>query len=256
MIAVLAVIVVLIGAALLNGGTVHLKGGDYACGIGFEGLRVKRVKQVLDLGETAGMGGAYYSEDVAQAVREFQHQKNLPETGETDFATWNAMGFTREEWELCGTYCTPSEAGLFDGRERRIELMIERAHQYLGDPYVIGASGPPGRSYGLDCSGLVIQALYAAGVAMDDINPVSHAQPGHEYESRNLWLSDYFTVVDYEERVRGDLIFYGNAEGIVTHIAIYLGGDEVIESWPGGVQISPVIDKRHSTVIGVKRVFR
>ena len=62
-------------------------------------------------------------------------------------------------------------------------------------------------------------------------------------------------MVKFEERERGDLIFYGNEQGIVIHIAIYLGDDQVIESWPNEVQISPVIDKRHPDIIGVKRVF-
>ena len=232
-----------------------LPGADYSVGIGFEGLKVKRVIQAFDIKDTTGMGGAYYDETVQDAVYRFQLENGLATTGETDLATWKALGFSEEEWDLCSGYQTPARVKASASREEKIEAMIERAYEYLGDPYVIGASGPSGASYGVDCSGLVMQALYAAGVSMSDINPVTHAQPGHEYESRNMWKSDYFTVVDYEDRERGDLIFYCNEKDIVIHVAIYLGEDEVIESWPDEVQVSPVIDERHPMIKGVKRVF-
>ena len=228
---------------------------NYAVGVGYEGLKVKRVIQAFDLKETRGMGGAYYDETVQDAVRQFQEERGLEATGETDLATWKALGYTEEEWEVCSLYQSPCKVNATASREEKIEAMIERAYDYLGDPYVIGASGPPGASYGVDCSGLVMQGLYAAGISLSDINPYTHAQPGHEYESRNMWNSDHFTVVDFEERERGDLIFYCNDDGIVIHVAIYLGGDEVIESWPNEVQVSPVIDQRHPMIKGVKRVF-
>ena len=252
MILLAAIIVIIIVAA---NSCSKQPGADYTVGIGFEGLRVKRTIEALDLKETTGMGGAYYDESVAEAVKEFQEQNGLKATGEVDLKTWKALGLSEEEWDICGDYHSPAKVGSDAAKEEKIEAMIERAYEYLDDPYVIGASGPPGKEYGLDCSGLVMQALFAAGVSMSDINPVSHAQPGHEYESRNIWNSDYFTVVDYEDRERGDLIFYSDPQGIVIHIAIYLGDDEIIESWPNKVQVSPVIDNRHNIIKGVKRVF-
>ena len=228
---------------------------NYSPDVGFEGLRVKRVIDALDLRETTGMGGAYYDDGVKDAVYQFQLDHGLKATGVTDLETWKALGLTEQEWDICGAYQSPSSVDDNSSREDKIEAMIDRAYEYLGDPYVIGASGPPGRDYGLDCSGLVMQALFAAGVIMSDINPVTHAQPGHEYESRNMWNSDHFTVVDYKDRERGDLIFYCNKAGIVIHVAIYLGNNRVIESWPDKVQISSVLDKRHRIIKGVKRVF-
>ena len=35
----------------------------------------------------------------------------------------------------------------------------------------------------------------------------------------------------------------------------HLGDDQVIESWPNEVQVSSIIDDRHATIKGVKRVF-
>ena len=253
---VLIVLAVLgMGLFLLLRDPVHLEDQNSSIWIGYEGLRVKRVMQALDLGETTGMGGAYYDEQTANAVAAFQEENGLNADGRVDLRTWKALGLTKGEWDLCGTYHSPKRTGLFSSRVDRIEAMIDRAYDYLGDPYVIGASGPPGASYGLDCSGLVIQALYAAGVALSDINPVTHAKPGHEYESRNLWNSGYFTKVPYEERERGDLVFYVDGAGIVIHVAIYLGDNQVIEAWPDEVQVSDIVDGRHPLVVGLKRVF-
>ena len=252
-----AIAVVVIVLVIMSGsGNRSMSDKNYTVGVGFEGLRVKRVIQAFGLRETAGMGGAYYDETVRDAVYQFQQENGLKATGETDLATWNALGFTKEEWNICGAYQSPAKVNAGASREEKIEAMIERAYDYLGDPYVIGASGPPGETYGLDCSGLMMQALYAGGIAMSDINPVTHAHPGHEYESRNIWNSDHFTVVDYKDRERGDLIFYCDRDGIVNHVALYLGDDEVIESWPNEVQVSPVLDKRHGMIKGVKRVFQ
>lgn len=235
--------------------SVNINNPSYSCGIGFEGLRVKRVMQIFNLGDTTGMGGAYYDENAYLAVSDFQQQKGLPVTGEVDLDTWKAMGLSQEEWNLCGSYRSPAAVKKDASREERIEAMIARAYDYLGDPYVIGASGPPGRIYGLDCSGLVLQGMYAAGFDLQGINPVTHAHPGHEYESRNMWTSDQLQQVDYDDRQRGDLIFYESGSGVVIHVAIYLGDDQVIESWPDEVQVSSMIDMRHPYVMGVKRVF-
>ena len=131
--------------------------------------------------------------------------------------------------------------------------MISRAYDYLGDNYIIGASGAPG--LGIDCSGLIMQALYAAGIDMSPINPVRHASPGYEYESANIWASSKFKHVDYKERKRGDIIIYCNEKGTVIHSAIYLGDDKIIEAWPNQVTESAVLNYQHSLVKGVVRPF-
>ena len=228
---------------------------DYSCDIGFEGLRVKRTMEALGLGDGTGMGGSCYDEDTAESVRYFQKANGLEPTGKVDLETWQMMGYSKTEWDNCGNYRSQDCTSPGMSNEEKIEIMIDRACNYLNDPYVIGASGPAGPEYGLDCSGLVMQALYAAGVSMPDISPVTHAYPGHEYESRNIWDSSYFTVVDVEDRQRGDLVFYEDENGIIYHVSIYLGDDQVIESWPPMVMISDLTAPYHTHIKGIKRVF-
>ncbi len=232
---------------------ISLSGGGYNLSYGFEGVKVMQVIRRLGLGSGIGMGGAFYGHNVQNAVANFQRNNGLSVTGNVDLLTWLRLGFSQFEWEHWGAYVSPMKVNESSSRSDHIEAMISTAYSYMGTPYVIGASGPPGT--GVDCSGLVMQALYAAGLDISPINPVRHAHPGYEYESRNMWASSQFMHVAYEERQRGDLIFYQNSSGVVIHVAIYLGNDMVIESWPNEVVVWPIRNGSRSNIKGVVRPF-
>lgn len=232
---------------------ITLSGGGYNLSVGYEGIKVRKVIQRLGLGNGIGMGGAYYGTNVQNAVREFQKNNGLPQTGVVDYMTWARMGFNEVQWNSYGAYVSPIRVNENSSRADHIEAMISRAYDYLGNDYVIGASGAPG--LGIDCSGLVMQALYAAGLDLETITPVTHAMPGHEYESRNMWNSSKFKHVSYGERKRGDLIFYQSSSGVVIHVAIYLGNDQVIEAWPNKVVVWPIKNGARSNIKGVVRPF-
>lgn len=238
--------------------SIVLAGGGYNLSIGYEGLKTARVVGFFG-GNYTGMGGAYYSQSLANKVRTFQQNNGLPVTGVVDLATWRAMGYSEYDWYNLGAYVSPILVNRNSTRSDHIEAMISTARTYLGTKYVIGASGAPGT--GVDCSGLVMQALYGAGIDCSPINPVRHAHPGYEYESANMWASPKFKHVDYSERQRGDLIFYQNASGSVNHVAIYLGNNQVVESWPNagpdgaGVVIRPITNSSRSNIKGVARPF-
>lgn len=232
---------------------ITLTGGGYNLSYGFEGIKVRKVIQKLGLGSGVGMGGAFYSTSVQNAVKTFQRNNGLSQTGTVDLLTWLRMGFSQAEWESYGAYVSPLRVNESSSRSAHIEAMIGRAYDYLGDDYVIGASGAPG--LGVDCSGLVMQALYAAGLDLSPITPVSHAQPGHEYESRNMWASSKLMHVPYAQRQRGDLIFYQSGSGVVIHVAIYLGNNQVIEAWPNKVVVWPIQNGSRSNIKGVVRPF-
>lgn len=233
--------------------SISLSGGDYELSEGYEGLKTAKVIRVLGLGDAVGMNGALYTAETAHAVAEFQATHGLNATGTVNLSTWLAMGLSEDDWYTLGAYVSPLRVDENSTRDDCIEAMIGRAYDYLGDNYVIGASGAPGQ--GIDCSGLIMQSLYAAGIDMSPINPVRHASPGYEYESVNIWKSSKFKHVDYDARERGDIIIYCNESGTVIHSAIYLGDDKVIESWPNQVVEAPVLTYQHSLVKGVIRPF-
>lgn len=70
-----------------------------------------------------------------------------------------------------------------------------------------------------------------------------------------MWNSSRFKHVPYSQRQRGDLIFYQNSNGTVIHVAIYLGNDQVIESWPNQVVVWPIRNSARSNIKGVVRPF-
>ena len=233
--------------------SISLSGGGYNLTIGYEGVKVMMVIRKLGLGSGIGMGGALYTQSTANAVARFQRSIGLPASGVVDYLTWIRMGFNQLQWTQYGSYVSPVKVNKNSTRSEHIEAMISTAYSYMGTAYVIGASGPPGT--GVDCSGLVMQALYGAGLELPGINPVTHALPGHEYESRNMWNSSKFKHVSYSQRQRGDLIFYQNSKGTVIHVAIYLGNDQVIESWPNQVVVWPIRNSARSNIKGVVRPF-
>lgn len=153
---------------------------------------------------------------------------------------------------LPGYWIAPLYADSNNTREERIEAMISMAYEYLGTPYVVCRAGAPGTS--ADCSGLVMQSLYAAGYDPAPVSPARHALPEYEFESRNLWKLN-MPHVPYAERQRGDLIFYHDGYGTIIHVAIYLGGNQVIEAWPPKTVVWPVVNWAHPAVFGVARPF-
>jgi len=230
----------------------------YTLNIGFEGLKTAWVMRKLGISDGVGMGyagGAYYSSYVRSAVARFQRRHGLKANGKVDLATWKAMGYSERQWYRLDSYASPIAVNENSSRKDCINAMIRRAYKYLGDDYVIGASSAPG--LGCDCSGLVMQSLFAAGIDLSPINPIRHAFPGFEYESANIWRTKKLKHVKYSKRKRGDIIIYTNAShSTVIHSAIYLGKNRVIESWPNTVRISYIKSSIHPYVLGVVRPFQ
>ena len=128
-----------------------------------------------------------------------------------DGYSYSAPSYSYEE----PSYSAPSYSG-----GGGASTAIATAQSYLGVPYVWG-----GESYGgVDCSGLTMLAWGSAGV---DLPHLSRAQYG------------YGTHVPIGSMEAGDLIFWssnGTQSGIY-HVAIYLGGGQMIEAPTFGVPV-------------------
>lgn len=222
----------------------------YNLNLNYEGVKTYMVMRKM------GTYNGYncYNTATKNAVRNFQRNHGLKATGIVDKKTWVAMGFSEKSWTSIDSYVAPLKAYAWDGRQKHIEAMINQAYRYLGNKYLEGASSSP--SYGVDCSGLVMQSLYAGGLNVAPISSINHASPGNEYNSRNLWASDKLKRVPYSDRQRGDLIFYYQpGTTTIYHVAIYLGNDQVIESWPPKVTVWPIKNNQRWVIAGVKRPF-
>lgn len=93
----------------------------------------------------------------------------------------------------------------------RVDL-VEYAKQFLGNPYVWGGTS---LTKGADCSGFVLSVFKKYGVKL------SHSSRAQANEG---------TKISTSELLPGDLIFYANSSGTINHVAIYIGGGQVIHA--------------------------
>lgn len=103
----------------------------------------------------------------------------------------------------------------------RVDL-VEYAKQFLGNPYVWGGTS---LTKGADCSGFVLSVFKKYGITL------SHSSRAQANEG---------TKIKTSELLPGDLVFYGNSSGSINHVAIYIGGGQVIHasSPKTGIKIS------------------
>lgn len=194
-----------------------------------------------------------YDANTSYYVRNFQSNHGLPVTGIVNLATWTAMGFSEDSWYGIDSYVAPLQTNTLSTRSDHIEAMINQAYKYVGQPWISGASSSP--EYGVDCSGLVVQALYASGVNPSPVTSIQHAQPGNEWNSRMLFTDNRIHAVNFNDRQRGDLIFFADpSTGIVWHVGILLDANSMIDSWGPYVGTSGIYSGK-GTIVGVKRVF-
>lgn len=192
---------------------------------GMNGVKVRIVQQRLGLWHSRKL--ASVDSSFVSAVKNFQRRVGLPQTGVVDESTWNALD-TGFSWWVDQHQEVPTS--LSATRGERIETMIGYAWNQTGSSYTWGGAGPYG--LGFDCSGLVLQSLYKAGLDPQPINVIKHGWPDYR-SSQELYKHPQMMHVPLNQRQRGDLIFY-TTDGVVTHVAIYLGGDQVIHTdWMG-----------------------
>ena len=104
----------------------------------------------------------------------------------------------------------------------RVDI-CQYAKEFLGNPYVWGGTS---LTSGTDCSGFVMSVFQKYGVRL----------PRTSREQANAG-----TTINVADAKPGDLIFYGNGRSI-NHVAIYIGGGQVIHasSRRTGIKISNI----------------
>lgn len=221
---------------------IKLPSGGYSLSRLNIGLKVIKVNRKL-----LGSYSERYTDRTKRAVRAFQKRKGLKATGIVNKKTWLKMGLSEKQWYSLGTYTTPVKINGGSTRKDYINAMLDTAKEYAesGTRYKVGCSGKPG-TYA-DCSGLIYQCLYSAGIN-PDTNIVDHALAKYEYTSRWLARDKKLGMRVYKKKI-GDLLFYGDP---VYHVAIYAGNGYVYDSWP---KIGVTKRKFNRPVSRIVRVF-
>ncbi len=202
---------------------------------GMNGIKVRMVQRRL------GMGSRWETMDAAtiDRVQRFQRRHRLHRRdGVVDRRTWRAMNFAKgfcfDRWQA-----DPLPTGAT--RRKRINTMLAFANDYRGAEYVWGGAGRP--RFGVDCSGLVLQALYRAGLDPQPITVDKHVRPRYR-TSKALFEHDRLRHVRLARKRRGDLIFYRkDSTGDINHVALYLGRGRMVQAKGSRVHATRV--RRH-----------
>ena len=94
-------------------------------------------------------------------------------------------------------------------RDEKVEKVIAKAASMVGTPYRRGGTDP---SRGLDCSGFVLNAMKPVGISFGRSSRDMRAQTKR---------------ISKSELMVGDLVFYHNRKGVVYHVGIYAGGNQI-----------------------------
>ncbi len=113
--------------------------------------------------------------------------------------------------------------------------VVNYALNFVGNPYVYGGNS---LTEGTDCSGFTSLVYANFGIFL----------PRSSYDQANVGV-----YVPLENIVLGDLVLYGY-DGIVSHVAIYIGNNEVIHALNSNVGIV-VTDYQIMPIISVRRVL-
>jgi cell wall-associated NlpC family hydrolase len=123
-----------------------------------------------------------------------------------------------------------------------VNAAIAFARAQLGEPYLFGGSGPNA----WDCSGLTMMAYSAAGLAIG----------GHSVSAQYNRAATRGQLLPYAQAQPGDLIFYsygGSASGSKYHVAIYIGGGQMLEAPSPGKPVRIVTVRNYDRIPVVAR---
>lgn len=94
-----------------------------------------------------------------------------------------------------------------------VEQVIELARRFMGLPYTWGGTS----SFGYDCSGFTQMLLRRRGVVLPRDARIQAPWEG-------------LTPVDRGHLEKGDLLYFGNDAGRITHTGLYIGAGEFIHA--------------------------
>ncbi|WP_241037238.1 C40 family peptidase [Blastococcus litoris] len=135
------------------------------------------------------------------------------------------------------------------GNASKAQIAIDAAMAYIGTPYAWGGGGTRGPGYGhsgdddvfgFDCSGLTQYAYAQAGISIP---------------RNSSWQYGALPKVSRNDLRPGDLVFWArntSDPGTIHHVAIWLGGDRILEAPQSGSFIR-VTDMRWGGYIGAGR---
>lgn len=105
--------------------------------------------------------------------------------------------------------------------------LTEYLKHFIGRPYIWGGDGTGKTANGFDCSGLVLEGLWALGLYTgSDVT----AQGLYNFLTKQAnWREG-----NIDHANDGDILFFGKSVTKITHVAVALGDGLMIEAGGGG----------------------
>jgi cell wall-associated NlpC family hydrolase len=145
-------------------------------------------------------------------------------------AAVNGTAASGQRWSPTGALATGTLVAAYASTAYRLQAetaqastVVSWAEQQLGKPYQWAAAGPAT----FDCSGLTMEALAQAGIA------VTH-------NANAQWLQTKAHPVAENQLTAGDLVFFAGSDGTLTapgHVGIYVGNGEIIDAPYTGARV-------------------
>ncbi|MBC5646959.1 C40 family peptidase [Christensenella tenuis] len=216
---------------------------EYTMSLGAEGYDVERMQErLMALGYPISSASGYFGEETEKAVQYFQRMNGLTDDGSVGHMTEELIYSDEAEKALeyeapkkendssdskgsssSGNKGNSSSSGGNKGNSSSggsgssspsytadpgsVEAFIDVAMAQVGKPYSLGAKGPDA----FDCSGFIYYALKESG-------------NGIGYMTSSGWANSGYTSVGWDDLQRGDIVC------VSGHVAIYLGGGQVIDA--------------------------
>lgn len=105
--------------------------------------------------------------------------------------------------------------------------LTEYLSKFIGRCYIWGGNGSGATHGGFDCSGLVLEGLWALGL-------YSGTDTTAQGLYNNLVKSATWGEVNIDHANDGDLLFFGKSTSKITHVAVALGDGLMLEAGGGG----------------------
>ena len=162
-------------------------------------------KKLQELGYKITAVDGIFGSETKKAVESFQKKNKLTVTGVVNNATWRALRDTKSPPAAKGDNLL-----LDSGKAKKI---IATAKKYIGTPYAMGGTTPKA----FDCSGYMQYVFSRHGIRLPRTADEQYARLGLHTKSRL-------------ELVPGDLVFFDTDATGISHVGLYLGGNEFIHA--------------------------